>query len=138
MIRSQDNKICLVRHKKNGKTYWLLPGGGQSTFETATSALQRELLEELNLKAENFNLAFIRESISENTSRHIQFMIFEVKSPNFSSIGITGKDERIDGFDFFSKHELDNIPVYPDIKNDIVKYIEKKEVPLFNSLKWIS
>jgi 8-oxo-dGTP diphosphatase len=38
-----DSAVLLVKHKKNGKSYWLLPGGGDSVGESARDALKREL-----------------------------------------------------------------------------------------------
>lgn len=44
-----NDKILLIHRYKNGKDYWVLPGGGIKIGETPESALVREVKEELSL-----------------------------------------------------------------------------------------
>lgn len=47
----KENKILLIHRKKEGKEYWVLPGGGIDEPETAEQAIVREVKEETNLEA---------------------------------------------------------------------------------------
>lgn len=136
LLKREDGKICFVRHKKNDKVYWLLPGGGQDVFESATEAAQRELQEELNVSAADFRLEFVRESFCTEQQRHIQFLVFSAVGPNFDQI-CTGIDERVEGYDFFAAEDLINRPIYPAMKQDIMDYLNDCPVRPFRTLDWI-
>ena len=134
--RPEDNKLCLVRHFKNNKRYWLLPGGGQDAMEPAIKTAQRELYEELRLTASHFELAFVRESMNPQTNRHIQFLVFKAIIDDFSRIA-KGDDKRVEGYDFFSADELADITIYPAMKEDIIDFARGNSPQLFKTLDWI-
>lgn len=136
ILKRSDGRICFVRHRKNDRVYWLLPGGGQAPLESATEAAERELMEELKIKAESFSLVFIRESMNAEIGRHIQFLVFAGENPDFSTLG-DGEDERVEGFDFFDAEEIKAKPVYPAMKDDLIKYLNNEPVEMFKTLKWI-
>ena len=51
IFRKENTEILLVRHeRRDGSTYWQLPGGGLSPGETDREAVLRELEEETGLK----------------------------------------------------------------------------------------
>ena len=58
-ILKRDDKILLIKHRKNNKEYWLLPGGGVDYQETFSEALKREFIEETNLEIEPKEMVFI-------------------------------------------------------------------------------
>lgn len=45
----RENKILLVKHIMNGRTFYCMPGGGIDTGETPEEAALRELAEESNV-----------------------------------------------------------------------------------------
>ena len=137
LLKRDDGRICFARHCKDGRRYWLLPGGGQDAGETAKEAAARELAEELQIRAEDFRLLFIRESINKDTGRHIQFMVFEGIRPDFSTLA-TGSDARVEGFDFFGPEEIATATIYPAMKTDLLDYAGGKTPELFRTLDWIS
>ena len=100
LLKRDDGRICFARHCKDGRRYWLLPGGGQDAGETAKEAAARELAEELQIRAEDFRLLFIRESINKETGRHIQFMDFEGIRKDISTLA-SGTYKSVEGFDFY-------------------------------------
>lgn len=138
ILQRNDGRVCFVRHNKNGKIYWLLPGGGQDPFESATETARRELREELKLElsGNSLQLAFIRESFNAEIGRHIQFLVFKGECADFDSIAV-GEDERVEGYDFFDAEELGDKPVYPAIKEDIFAYLNDKDNFNFKTLEWI-
>lgn len=136
LLRRDDGKICFVRHLKNGKRYWLLPGGGQDPFETATEAASRELFEELDLKVKEFKLLFVRESMNQSLGRHIQFLVFEGLNPDFSQMECKN-DPRVEGYDFMGAEEIAEAPVYPSMKEDILMVARGESPEFFKTLEWI-
>ncbi len=73
---NKEGKILLVRHEKNGRTYWLLPGGGCEFGEDMAGALERELREEAALETKTGRLLFISESIPPDRHRHVVNLTF--------------------------------------------------------------
>jgi ADP-ribose pyrophosphatase YjhB (NUDIX family) len=50
----RDEEILLIKHQehKNGRAYWVLPGGGIENGETEVQCVRREVQEETNLEIE--------------------------------------------------------------------------------------
>ncbi len=136
LLKREDGRICFVRHLKNGRRYWLLPGGGQDLLESATAAAARELKEELRIKVKSFRLLFVRESMNTSTGRHIQFLVFEGIEPDFSTLDV-GEDERVEGFYFFGAEEIADKEIFPAMKEDIISFTRGQKPELFKTLEWI-
>ncbi|RLQ83880.1 NUDIX domain-containing protein [Planomicrobium sp. Y74] len=47
-----DNHLALIKRKRNGKLYYVFPGGGIEENETPAEAAKREAMEELGLEVE--------------------------------------------------------------------------------------
>ncbi len=60
-----DHQILLVRHAEHvsGRSYWIIPGGGIEAGETEEECVQREMLEETNLRVEVERLLLDEEGI---------------------------------------------------------------------------
>jgi len=55
----KNDKILLIHRKKEGKEYWVFPGGGIEDAETGEETVLREINEETGLIAKNAVLAFM-------------------------------------------------------------------------------
>lgn len=60
----KDNFILLIRHRhhKDGRTYWLLPGGGREVGESEEQCVCREMREETGLDVRVERLLFLYEN----------------------------------------------------------------------------
>lgn len=76
----KDKKILLVHRKRNGKEYWVLPGGRIEEGENGEEAILREVREETGLFGKNPRLAFRDFDVnSENHYYLVDVDSFEVK-----------------------------------------------------------
>jgi 8-oxo-dGTP diphosphatase len=110
----RDARVLLVEHEKDGRRYWLLPGGGVETGERLTAALVREGQEELGVTLEPGELAFVGDTIAPGGARHIVHLIFFA-----SCLGEphhTAGDPRVRSVGWLSAEELADVEVHPDIK----------------------
>jgi ADP-ribose pyrophosphatase YjhB (NUDIX family) len=80
-----DDSLVLVRHEKDGRTYWLLPGGGVEGGETMEAALRRELAEECGLLGLPTGAPIaLAESIApprDGSRRHVVHVIYAIAMP---------------------------------------------------------
>jgi ADP-ribose pyrophosphatase YjhB (NUDIX family) len=117
----KDGKLLLISHNKDGRDYWLVPGGGVDFGETAADALKREMSEELSIIVEAKDLVFTSDSIDPSGKRHIFNLFFscEIKGGNFA----LGDDPRLSGYRFFSAKELSGITIFPPYSKQLIAYL---------------
>jgi len=132
-----DSSIVMVKHLKNGHSYWLLPGGGIKIGETTKTALKRELKEELNLKIVVKDFLFVAEALFFEED-HIVQLVFNTEVKNLNEIRI-GIDKRVVGFDFIDYNRINSILIYPDIKDELKNYLKDKSIKSrYVYKKWLS
>ena len=134
-ILLNDNKLLLIAHKKNGKVYWLLPGGGVCFGEPLAQALIRELKEELNIVIKIDKLALIFDSISPEMERHILNVCFYI---NYVDGEYKLADEdRLYDFNFFDINQIGNIKMYPPINNDLISLLNNQIQEIYLGKRWL-
>ena len=122
-ILVKDGKILLVRHEKNGKSYWLIPGGGMDFGETAEEALVREYQEEVGLKIKVGKLVLVHDSIPPTKHRQVLNLYFLVTAEDMN-IKVT-QDAVLKGADLHPLSEFPKLQVNPDVKAEILEGIRK-------------
>jgi ADP-ribose pyrophosphatase YjhB (NUDIX family) len=130
----QDGKLLLIEHQKDGRGYWLVPGGGVEFGEACEAAVIREMKEELNIDVKVKDLAFASDSIGREDNRHILNLFF--------SCDYTGgeyrlaDEERLLKFDFFTAAEIRKLKMFPPCNETAALYLEGKKFPVYLGELW--
>jgi len=120
ILLNRKNELLLVNHRKKGKSYWLLPGGGVEYGETMEQALKREFKEELSLRIKKVeNLVFIHDTVYPGKKRHILNIYYRVKVENIRKLS-PNPDRVLKASGFVTIKNFKKFLFYPDIKNDII------------------
>ena len=131
-----NSTVLMVEHFKEGRAYWLLPGGGVNLGEKAKTALKRELKEELNLDCSVNDLLFVVESYN-NRGDHIIQPTYLIETGDIDLLA-PGTDKRIKGFAFLDQDKIASAVIYPDIKQELNEYlVSKKIIKRYIYNKWI-
>jgi 8-oxo-dGTP diphosphatase len=132
-----DDSLLLVKHVKGDKTYWLLPGGGVKLGENTRTALRREIKEEINLDGIVKDLIFVAESFFSQEDHIIQpTYLIEVKEIDNLRLGV---DRRVAEVGFFRFRQINDLIIYPDIKDELKEFIKYRKCSRkYVFKKWIS
>ena len=135
---NNKNELLLVNHRKNGRSYWLFPGGGVEFGETIEAALKREFKEELSisgLAVENF--VFMNDTVYPDGTRHILNMYFRVKLNKNVKIRVN-PEKVLKGAEFVPLKKFRKLLFYPDVKSAIINGWKKgfKENLGYIKIRW--
>ena len=136
-ILIENERILLIEHSKNDKKYWLVPGGGVDWGESTAESLIREYKEETNLDIEVESFLFLSETIAPDKEKHVINLYFKVKRKDTSKEDLKlGNGEMLTDLKFFEKEKIKNIKLYPNIKEQIIKLLNKEEIVPYLGLLW--
>lgn len=124
LVIIHKGKILLVKHRKEGREYWLLPGGGLENNETVEMCAVREAMEETGLNISLGKLLFTSESINPNGKKHIINMFF-IGFLKDRDIDVCIHDRDIVDARFVSMHDLEKLTLYPNIKKELYEAWQK-------------
>lgn len=136
-ILIENERILLIEHSKNDKKYWLVPGGGVDWGESTAESLIREYKEETNLDIEVESFLFLSETIAPDKEKHVINLYFKIRRKDASKENLKlGNEEMLTDLKFFEKEEIKNIKLYPNIKEQIIKLLNKEEIAPYLGLLW--
>lgn len=125
-ILRRESRLLLVRHEKEGREFWLLPGGGVSTGETLLDAVKRELAEELGIE-EDFPLegpVALADSISPPgwPPKHVVHIVFAGHLRDRSLERVTSGDPAVRNHRLFDIDELAELALHPPIQRFLSRW----------------
>ena len=136
-IYAKSGKILLVKHRKAGREYYLLPGGGQEIGESATDALEREWQEELSLRIKPGQFLFCGESVPAEARRTQVFqMVFRVDAIE-GQIDVK-REGALAGYDWVPINQLDEIAFFPDCLPQVKAYCRGESFPAYQRYRWLT
>lgn len=135
----EKNKILLIKHSVDGKTWLVPPGGGLEEEEDVLETARRETKEETGLDVMLDKIVYLREFVDHFYRSHNLEVFILVKSYNGQiDLSLAPQEDMISDVKFYSLKELKDYTVYPeiiktnefweDVKNNFptVKYLGKQ------------
>ena len=119
VVRSDE--ILLVRHKKAGREYWLLPGGGLEPGETIAQATERELREECGVSIRCGRLLFLAETLEPSLERQIINLVFHAELLEGEPHLATLDDARLIGVAWVARQRLRDLVFFPDFRDELLR-----------------
>jgi 8-oxo-dGTP diphosphatase len=110
--------LLLVRQRRLGHEYWLLPGGGVWFGESLADALRRELREELCLEIEPGRPLAVAEAISGDMAsypKHVVHVIVQATLVDAATAARLGGDDAVLEARFFTREVVRELVVRPPI-----------------------
>ncbi len=136
-IYARGGKILLVKHRKAGREYYLLPGGGQEIGESAIEAVAREWKEELNLSVRVGQFLFCGESVPAESRRTQVFqMVFQIDSIE-GNIEVK-KEGALAGYDWVPINTLDDIAFFPDCLAQVKSSCRGEAFDTYQKYRWLT
>jgi ADP-ribose pyrophosphatase YjhB (NUDIX family) len=130
----EDNKVLLVRHEKNGRSYWLLPGGGVDFGESLHEALVRELREEVEVDIEPGPLVLANDTLPPDRHRHIVHLCFMAKIT--AGTPTRGSDPRVVEVAYVPLKDLPKLTLFPNIGEAILALATTNTGPTYLGNLW--
>lgn len=132
----RDGEVLLISHRKDGRVYWLLPGGGVDHGESLEEALQREFLEELGISVRVGQPVLICDSIDPEGRRHIVNIVFSCTHTGGEYS--LGAEERLYGYRFCGPGEISALTMYPPINRELVALARNEKTDLYVGRIWLN
>ena len=124
VVLIRGDEILLIRHRRDARFYWVLPGGGLEPGESLTDCGAREIREETGLEVGIQRLLYVGEVRSPSGRKHVLDLIF---LGELAEVGQRLRPSRhwvIEEPRFVPLRDLPSVALYPPIAFEILEDAE--------------
>jgi ADP-ribose pyrophosphatase YjhB (NUDIX family) len=109
-----DERVLLIKHRRHGLAYWVVPGGRPANFEPLDAAVAREIREETGLEVRLGPLLAVFE-VNDHWYRHVIDIVFlaETFTGTLSSPSGGPSSETLDRAEFIDRTRLATLSIMP-------------------------
>jgi ADP-ribose pyrophosphatase YjhB (NUDIX family) len=122
LVRGEE--ILLIRHRRDARFYWVLPGGGLEEGERVTTCAAREVREESGLDVKIRRLLYVAEVLSPSRKKHVLNLIFLGEPMEIDQAIRPSRHWTIEEPRFMPLRDLPSIEMYPPIAFEILEDAE--------------
>ncbi|MDW8307564.1 MAG: NUDIX domain-containing protein [Leptospiraceae bacterium] len=133
----RDGQVLLVKHQRDGRQYYLLPGGGQEPGESMQKALEREWREELNVQIKVGEFLFMGEVLPDPRLKKAQVVqiVFRISSLE-GEIRIRPEGPLF-GYDWVSLGNIKTSQIFPACQEQILAVGEGRNPEPYCQYVWV-
>lgn len=140
-ILIKNNKILLIHRTREGKEYWVFPGGGKEDYETVEEAVVREIEEEASIKCKSIRLLYTHEYLDIGHKHHFylcKYISGKPKLGNFNELQTMKRENQTYKPEWVRIDKLPKLLLYPlEIRDWIIQDYKSsfKDTPKSAALK---
>jgi 8-oxo-dGTP diphosphatase len=113
----REDRILLMLHTRDRRSYWVLPGGHPLGNEIASAAVEREVLEETGLRVRAGRVLFVWEGIAPAGGRRLVEIVFDAELRDRLTEPVSRSSAEIPRF--LPIEGLATVQLYPPVGGDL-------------------
>ena len=127
----KDDKMLAIKISDGKEEWYIMPGGGQDAEELLPETACREVAEELGLKVEVKDLAFVIEGVHGEKFHRVDLVFLCAYKGKIENAVLQGDTNQV-GYDWLDIKTLNTTQLYPSkLRRQIMNLYEGKEYKVY-------